>query len=239
MDVSDRIRSLIKERGFTQKQFADKIGLSQSFISALSSNRKTPNLETLEQICQALNISLSDFFRPFDASSVAIEPYMETLLHQASQLAKEQILLLSEIASQMISPFAQEAKADTALLPLLGAAAAGLPLNSEAFPDESILVPAKYGDPSKFYAISAIGDSMSPRINNGDYVIVHHDSDPRIHDIVLVRSDGIGVDDYTIKVLHSTGRTVSLHSLNSNYPPLILPAEAIHSMEKVVHIVHK
>jgi SOS-response transcriptional repressor LexA len=239
VDVSDRIKSLIKERGFTQKRFADKVGLSQSFISELSSNKKTPNLDTLEIICNALNISLSDFFRPFDKSKPELAPYIETLLMHVAPLSREQVKLLSVLASQMNSPYDHETGAETALLPLLGAAAAGFPLNSEAFPDESILVPVKYADRSQFYAVSAIGDSMSPRINDGDYVIVRYDSEPSIHDVVLVRSDGIGADDYTIKVLRSTGRTVSLHSLNSNYAPLILPAESIHSMEKVVHIVHR
>lgn len=239
MDVSDRIRSLIKERGFTQKRFADKVGLSQSFISELSTNRKTPNLETLELLCNALDISLSDFFRPFDKNKFELAPYVETLLLNVAPLSKEQVSLLSELASQMNTPFEQGSGSEAALLPILGAAAAGFPLNSEAFPDESVLVPSRYADASQFYAISALGDSMSPKINDGDYVVVRYGSEPSINDVVLVRSDGIGADDYTIKVLRSTGRSVSLYSLNSNYAPLILPAETIHSMEKVVHIVHK
>lgn len=239
MDVSDRIRSLIKEKGFTQKAFAEKVGLSQSFISALSSNRKSPNLETLELICDALGISLSDFFRPFDTSKVEIDPFIEVLIWKASALSKDQISLLTNIASQFYIP-AEQPSADikTAFLPLLGAAAAGPPLNSTAFPDESVLVPAKYADSSQFYAITVIGDSMSPRINHGDIAVVRYDSIPSINDIVLVRCDGIGEDDYSIKILKSLGKNVVLQSINPSHSPLIVPIQNVHSLEKVMHIVH-
>jgi SOS-response transcriptional repressor LexA len=239
VDVSERIRSLIKEKGFTQKRFAEKVGLSQSFISELSSNKKTPNLDTLELICNALNVSLSEFFRPFDTSAPALAPYIDALLLHVSPLTKEQVRLLVQLAEQMSGPFDHAHSPDVSLLPLLGAAAAGHPLNATTFPGESILVPSKYADASQYYAVYAQGDSMSPSIMDGDYAVIKYDSVPSVHDVVLVRCDGIGDDDYTIKVLHSMGKHVTLHSINPAYDPLILPAKSIHSMETVVHIVHK
>lgn len=239
MDISDRIRFLIKERGFTQKQFAEKVGLSQSFISALSSNRKSPNLETLELICNALDISLSDFFRPFDSFSTNLTPYVESLLLKCKRMSKEHIKLLNSIASHLTDQVSFPDEVEFCVLPLLGSAAAGDPLHDPAFPEESVMVPKVFADPNLFFAIQAKGDSMSPRIMDGDYVIVKHRAVPELNDIVLIRSSDVGDDGYAIKVLKSANRMVSLRSINPSYPLLTIPAEGVSSLEKVVHIIHR
>lgn len=237
--MSWRIRNLIKDKGFTQKQFAERVGLSQGFISELSSNKKSPNLDTLELICNALDISLSDFFKPFDKSSPALSPYLESLLLKCKTLSKEHIQLLNNIASKFSDYITISDNTEAAFLPLLGSAAAGVPLNSQAFPGESIMVPMAFSDSNAYYAITAKGDSMSPKILDGDFVVVKHQSIPSINDLVLVRSEAVDDVGYAIKILKATNRNVTLNSINPNYPPMILPAKSIFSLEKIVHIIHR
>ena len=56
--IGDNIRKYRKEKGFTQKDLAKKLGVSQQMIGQYENN-KNPKIETVERIAIALNISLS------------------------------------------------------------------------------------------------------------------------------------------------------------------------------------
>ncbi len=62
INIGMRIRNIRKQRGLNSKELASKIGVSAGFLSQLENDVKSPSLETLEQICTALDISLSAFF---------------------------------------------------------------------------------------------------------------------------------------------------------------------------------
>lgn len=47
------------ELGLSQKQLADKAGLSHNTVYNLETNRVSTNLETYEKICKVLGIKLS------------------------------------------------------------------------------------------------------------------------------------------------------------------------------------
>ena len=54
----NRIKVVIVEKNFYQKELAAKIGKSFSTINAYCANRQQPTLETLNQIAQVLNVSM-------------------------------------------------------------------------------------------------------------------------------------------------------------------------------------
>ena len=62
MQIGSRIKELRKSRNFSALEMAMKSQISQSYLYELESNIKSPSFETLEKICAALHISLSDFF---------------------------------------------------------------------------------------------------------------------------------------------------------------------------------
>lgn len=238
MDISWRIKSLLKDNSLTQKQLSSKTDLSQAFISDLCNGKKTPNLETLGVICHALGISMSEFFKPFDPT-VKFNPAADSCTRRIRYLPEHQIKIIEHIVTQFeaCQP-SYIVDAELTLLPILGSAAAGSPINSPSFPGESILVPSKFGDPTEYYAITARGSSMTPKIMDGDHVVVKYSSSPLINDLVLVRADGIGDDGYSIKILRSINKVALLESINPDYPPLSIPASDIHSLERIVYIIH-
>jgi transcriptional regulator with XRE-family HTH domain/KaiC/GvpD/RAD55 family RecA-like ATPase len=59
-DIGTRIKELRTKVGISQKELADKVDLTPSFISQLESNQITPSLYSFMQICDALGVSLSD-----------------------------------------------------------------------------------------------------------------------------------------------------------------------------------
>ena len=62
MDVHTRITALREERGYTVNKLANLAGISQSFLREIELVHKKPGIDTLSYICDALHISLRDFF---------------------------------------------------------------------------------------------------------------------------------------------------------------------------------
>ncbi len=62
MDVLGRIKTLMKNADWTEYKLAKESHLSQSTISNMFVRNTLPTIPTLENICNAFNISLSDFF---------------------------------------------------------------------------------------------------------------------------------------------------------------------------------
>lgn len=56
------IKDLRKNKNLTQKQLAEKAGLSQSTISDIEDGTKSPRLKTLDKIATALDIPTYELF---------------------------------------------------------------------------------------------------------------------------------------------------------------------------------
>lgn len=57
---------LRKERGLRQIDLAEKLGMSQQFVSRYEEGQKVLDLPELGQICRALSISLAEFVRMYE-----------------------------------------------------------------------------------------------------------------------------------------------------------------------------
>ena len=62
MDVIKRIDSLMKERKWSDYRLAKESGLSSSTIANIHRRNSIPSITTLEIICDAFGITLSQFF---------------------------------------------------------------------------------------------------------------------------------------------------------------------------------
>ena len=59
MNANKILKEKRLELGLSQKQLADKAGLSHNTVYNLETNRVSTNLETYEKICKVLGIKLS------------------------------------------------------------------------------------------------------------------------------------------------------------------------------------
>lgn len=60
LDVGKRLREIRLRTGMSQKELADKVGLTPSFISQIENNQIVPSLTSFIQVCDALGVRLSD-----------------------------------------------------------------------------------------------------------------------------------------------------------------------------------
>ena len=85
-DVGARIKELRTERGLTVNGLANKAGISQSFLRDIELGNKQPTVEYLEYICDALKVSLVDFFDVTDDADTIIKLVSKMTQKQKSAL---------------------------------------------------------------------------------------------------------------------------------------------------------
>jgi len=56
---SQALREARQEKGISQEELADRAGLHRTYISQIERGLKSPSLRSLEQIAQALDLSIA------------------------------------------------------------------------------------------------------------------------------------------------------------------------------------
>jgi len=62
MDIGKRITYLRTEKKYSVNKLANLAGISQSYLRDIELGNKNPTVELLSWICEALELSLKDFF---------------------------------------------------------------------------------------------------------------------------------------------------------------------------------
>lgn len=111
-------------------------------------------------------------------------------------------------------------------VPVLGRVAAGIPIEAiEEVVDWEDLPEDEFKDaPDSYFGLKIKGDSMTPRICDGDTVIVHQQPDAESGEIVIAMVNG---DDAVCKRLKKYADSIALISTNPSYEPLTFSAEEI------------
>jgi transcriptional regulator with XRE-family HTH domain len=63
------LRKIRRQAGFRQADLAAKLGKPQSFISKYESGERRLDLPEIKQICDAVNVKLTDFVKLFEKMS--------------------------------------------------------------------------------------------------------------------------------------------------------------------------
>lgn len=95
MDTNQRIRQLMKERGLTEYRLALDSGLSKSTVSALLHRNTTPSVPTIEAVCNALGITVSQFFAE-EGDSLPVNEEQRLLLQRYAQLTETQKRIIQQ-----------------------------------------------------------------------------------------------------------------------------------------------
>lgn len=88
MEIVEKIDKLRKEKGWSINKLACEALLTQSTVSNMFKSGADPKISTLKCICEALDVSLSDFF--YDKESPVLTPKNLELITLYNQLNKEQ-----------------------------------------------------------------------------------------------------------------------------------------------------
>ena len=79
MDIGKRIAYFRKQKGYSVNKLANLSGVSQSYLRDIELDNKNPTVAFLTIVCNALGISLQDFFNDDDTISITNNPLLQRI----------------------------------------------------------------------------------------------------------------------------------------------------------------
>lgn len=192
MTVGERIKKVREKTGMSQVEFADKINVSKQTLYKYENDIITniPS-DKIEAAAELGNVS--------PAYLMGWEPISD-----------------EEIGNVFYENMKKPKKRGVTIN-VLGRVAAGIPVEAieDIIDTEEITEElAKTGD---FFGLQIHGDSMEPRMKEGDIVIVRKQEDAESGDIVIATVNGT---DATCKRLKKYAEGIALISTNPSYEPM-------------------
>lgn len=99
--ILQRIIELRTQRGWSEYQLAEYSGVPQSTISSWYQKSYTPSIASLEKICIAFHISLSQFFAESECEAIPLTAEQRNLIEKWETLSKSS----KEAFLQLLSNF--------------------------------------------------------------------------------------------------------------------------------------
>ena len=179
------------ERGITQEQLASLLKVSRSTIGMYETGSREPDFETCEAIADIFNVD------------------MDYLMGRSNVERKHPITPPTTV------PPGFEPLPEMVQVPLIGNIACGTPITAEENIRQYIGIPAAW---RADFALECHGDSMAPRICDGDIVCIRKQCEVETGQIAAVR---IG-EEATLKHFYKSGDMVQLIAETSAVcPPMI------------------
>ena len=150
------------------------------------------------------------------------------------QVQKIDLSRLAIIADALdVSPewlgFGAERKTQTRAvkIPVLGFVRAGIPMNAVENIIDYEEISEETARSGEYFALKIKGDSMEPKISEGDVVIVRKQSTVENGEVAVVLING---NDATVKKFHKTDVGIKLLSTNPQYDPFFFTPQEVESL---------
>lgn len=195
----------------------------------MKTNREV--VELVKKLTEEQNMSMSELSRRVGIAKSAISRYFngtrELPLNKIGDFAS----VLHTTPDYLLGIEYEPQTPQGLKIPVLGVVAAGIPISAV----EDILdyeeIPQSWENQGEFFGLRIKGDSMEPRMESGDVVIVKQQPDANSGDTVIVLVNG---DDATCKKLQKTDNGIMLVSTNPKYPPMFYSLEDIQAKPVVI-----
>lgn len=197
--VGDRIRQVRQEQDVTQQELADYIGVSKQAVYKYENNIVT-NIPTdkVDAIAKRLKVS------------------------PAYLMGWEEQPTPKPTSPTPIPPgFQPMPKMDW--VPLVGRIACGTPITAEENVEQMVCVPSRW---HSTFTLTCKGDSMEPRIHDGDLVAIRSQPEVEQGEIAAVR---IG-DEATLKHVYLHENFIELRPENPAFESIILTKEEMNTV---------
>ena len=100
MDILERIRELMDQRGMSEYKLSQLSGISNSTLNSLFRKNNLPTLPTLEKICDGLGVTMLQFMSE-GKETYALSSEELQLFEKWSTLTSEQKELLIQLIENM------------------------------------------------------------------------------------------------------------------------------------------
>jgi SOS-response transcriptional repressor LexA len=230
--VGQMIKELRLRRGWTLRRLAQEVNKTPAYLSIIENKKAHVNMPLLADIARALGVGVSYFLS--DEVLAGKEPVSRPLgTVEGAGILEE----LRELVERHTGPVRPSVGA-TRKIPVISYTAAGDPVSYESsypvgFADQYVEVNSSIGDPHAF-ALRIKGDSMEPRLYDGDIVVVCPSWQVKENRPVVIK---VNDDEVTCKVFSRAGDSILLTSLNPKYPPRAYRQEDVVWVYPVVQVI--
>ena len=201
----DRIVALCKNRGVTASRMCLDLGLSKSTMSNMKNGRtiglSTP---TAQKIASYFGVSVGYLLGEEESN---VERAADVAIRMATD-----------------TKFADAIQKRGVRIPVYGNVAAGIPIEAITDIDDYEEITQEMASNGDYIALRIHGDSMSPRMTDGDIIIVRLQDDVDSGDTAVVMING---GDATCKKIKKTEDGVMLISTNPMYEPMFFSNKEI------------
>nr|DAM28943.1 MAG TPA: repressor protein [Bacteriophage sp.] len=211
----EKIKELCKEKHISVNALEQELGFAKGSLCKIDKNK--PSSEKLQKLANYFNVQL------------------EYLTGASEFKTKKEMLQHFDDVYNTPALQSDVFRLEKGMkIPVLGSVAAGTPIFAEENYIGSEEISEELASTGEFFGLKIKGDSMSPRIMEGDTVIIRQQDDAESGDIVIVLING---DSATCKRLMKYQEGISLISFNPAYEPMTFSNKDI--MEKPVRIIGK
>ncbi len=178
--------------------------------------RKASKL-TQRQVSEALNVTAATYSR---YENNLIQPDPQTLL----KISK----ILNVSVDYLLGAEPQQPSSQGVKIPVLGRVVAGIPIEAVTDILDYEEIPAAMAASGEYFALRVQGDSMAPRIKEGDVVIVRRQQEVENGEVAIVLVNG---NEATIKEVQFSQFGITLVAWNpSVYTPHFYPMDEVESL---------
>ena len=218
-EANNNFNTYIEQTGLPIKKDAFALCMLQSMSTGdihETTTRMTHSLETTN-LAQQLAASLD-----------VIDIEKERVYSTYKKLSETDQAKIMERMEYIISTYEDEASIPTKHIAVLGQTACGNPIEAIDIADEFV----ETNELKATFALRAVGDSMSPLINDGDMLLIKQTEELEVRDIGIFQINETGFSDdeeVTCKMLKSIKDGVmTLLPLNPAYDPIVVDAKKNH-----------
>lgn len=197
MSIAENIKRIRAEHGLSQAELGKIAGVSDKAVSTWELGLKTPRMGAVEKMANYFGITKS-----------AIVDDVQT----APAASKEPTI-----------PPGFEPMPEMDMVPLVGRIACGTPITAEQNVERIVCVPSKW---RSTFTLTCKGDSMEPRIHDGDLVAIRKQPEVENGEIAAVR---IG-EEATLKHVYLHENFIELRPENPAFNSIILSREDMNTV---------
>lgn len=202
---AERLRSLRQEKGWSQQRLADELKLSKSSVNMYERGEREPGFETMESIADLFNVDMNYL-------------YGRTDIKIADPIVRNDTPTPQKPIPPGFRPLPEMVQ-----VPLIGTIACGTPITAEQNVERMVCVPSKW---RSTFTLTCKGDSMEPRIHDGDLVAIRSQPNVENGEIAAVRIDG----EATLKHVYLHDSFIELRPENPAFNSIILSREDMNNV---------
>jgi len=207
--IGRRIRYFRDNRGMTQKELGEKVGVKHNTISLYESGTNSPGEKTMFAIAKALGVNINDLYPPTRGG-----------LPLVADKVKERTGIYNPIALTMV--------------PIVGRISCGSGVLAYEDVEGYEPIPDEWLSSGEHFCLRAKGDSMiGARIHEGDLLLIREQPEVENGEIAVVL---IG-DEAILKRVYLNNNKLILQSENPNYSPILSPPAEVKIVGKLKKII--